>query len=360
MIRVEEFNKLGNSGLNSVRIPYPDDLDSNDGILIPLHKPYEVRPADYDDYDAIVGPGKIDIICKTKARPPTAEVKNIILETTKDVCSVCLSALSYLAEYMESAATNEEYSEEGKLNAEVILHWHILSLHESMMAGCSLCTTISSHLGQRYLEYLLGWRSVQINLLLRLPCKFNALSSDSRPVRLTATVSNSTRPRTEETYQNVVTLRLWPSPKHDEVFLEDEADRAGDNIDGYMKIRGENTSSAKDTAIAWLDRCKLNDGGRHCICNAEMLSWYPTRLLDLRSAKPGGFVPIVYPANRPDLFASKPSYITLSHCWGDWGKTGLPKLLDGNKQRRADQGIPYFQLPQLFMDATEIAQWFQG
>ncbi|KAK0662368.1 hypothetical protein DIS24_g2091 [Lasiodiplodia hormozganensis] len=122
---------------------------------------------------------------------------------------------------------------------------------------------------------------------------------------------------------------------------------------------------------AWLKQCLENADGAHDECNNASLagaqeqssrSHLPTRVLDVETARRTGRLRLVCPEADLDATSMGPAdlrYITLSHCWGQWGAEELPVLTTRNVDERREAGASLADLPQTFREAVEVAGgWF--
>lgn len=94
-------------------------------------------------------------------------------------------------------------------------------------------------------------------------------------------------------------------------------------------------------------------------CNTSEGRWLPTRLLDVRHAIKTSVLRLVSLKEVSDAFPEEKRYITLSHCWGEWGSKEMPVLTSANERNRHEIGISIEKIPQKFRDAITVAQWFQ-
>ncbi|KAI1133015.1 hypothetical protein F5Y10DRAFT_229974 [Nemania abortiva] len=332
-------------------------LGVGDGHYFPLMPSFEPRPASDDDFETNFNNGRLTMARKSSGPLRTPDAALVQIETGESFCNACLNALGYLARYLEQTiSVPDRYEMSDRLPPNVVLHWNILALMDSRMDGCHLCTLISAHVPPRASQMM---QHLRVELVLYSE-KGSELRAEDTRLACALTPSSETE-RTSDNYRGLFKLRLWPSPKNDNIFPR-QAPSGDCRLPSLLESspRGKNTRSAKRMAIEWLDRCKNNHGGIHGACAAEDSSWLPTRLLDLSNAGPGGMVTVVCPGKRTELFTTqKTPYITLSHSWGNWQEAGLPRLLDENKDQYGQDGIRFDDLPLLFRDAIEIARWFE-
>lgn len=157
------------------------------------------------------------------------------------------------------------------------------------------------------------------------------------------TVAHSSRPASSTT----------SSPRHEE----------SDSCSvGLRRLEESNTGSylSQRLTIHWLSKCQNNKNGDHSDCNEQGGTWLPTRLIDVKHAIQTSVLRLVSPEKAPEAFASDRRYITLSHCWGQWGPTGIPSLKMANEDDRFQKGIDLEQVPPTFQHAIEVSGWFGG
>jgi len=111
-------------------------------------------------------------------------------------------------------------------------------------------------------------------------------------------------------------------------------------------------------AKSWLSQSKNNKDGRHQECNKRDNDYIPARLLDIRHAQRTSRLRIVCSQLTPEMFAEDREWMTLSHCWGEWGAKNNPMLLKANVRERQEVGLDIADLPKTFQDAIEISGWY--
>ncbi|KAL8909683.1 MAG: hypothetical protein Q9171_004928 [Xanthocarpia ochracea] len=109
----------------------------------------------------------------------------------------------------------------------------------------------------------------------------------------------------------------------------------------------------------WLNRCLNNEDGEHTECNTTGDGWLPTRLIDVNYTTENPVLRLASPKETPEIFEADRRYITLSHCWGEWGSKELPVLKRSNEYDRFHDGISPAELPQTFQHAVEVAHWLK-
>ncbi|KAL8672793.1 MAG: hypothetical protein Q9168_002757 [Polycauliona sp. 1 TL-2023] len=139
---------------------------------------------------------------------------------------------------------------------------------------------------------------------------------------------------------------------------DDGSDEDHQNGRRVVMSAGSTGSQFSQKLVAqWLARCLSNEDGEHTECNRAGNHWLPTRLIDVNYSTDNPMLRLVSPAKTPDIFDSDKRFITLSHCWGEWGPKELPVLKLSNECDRFDVGIGLAELPPTFQDAIEVVHW---
>ncbi|KAI4117073.1 MAG: hypothetical protein LQ345_002611 [Seirophora villosa] len=144
----------------------------------------------------------------------------------------------------------------------------------------------------------------------------------------------------------------------------DDENRGDQNRSGQprkiMLDAGSTGSHLTQILVAhWLEKCLKDEDGQHVECNRAKGSWLPTRLIDVEETSENGALRLVSPVETPGAFEPDRRYITLSHCWGEWGSKELPVLKIANERDRFDHGIHPEDLPPTFQHAVEVARWLE-
>lgn len=141
---------------------------------------------------------------------------------------------------------------------------------------------------------------------------------------------------------------------------DDDDDDDGDQSRKVVVMSAGSTSQLTQKLVAqWLARCQNNEDGQHLECNRTGDHWLPTRLIDVNYTSDNPVLRLASPAKTPELFEDR-RYITLSHCWREWGSKELPVLKKSNEQDRFHNGIELEKMPLTFQHAIEVAHWLQG
>lgn len=261
------------------------------------------------------------------------------------LCSTCCSALGYLSYYVETWTSGGRDAVEG-LPSACLLHDGADTLQQGEEESCHLCVLLMSDLRAKRISLeSVGQSRIEM-----------CWKADEALSRLHFALTHGGHPRATDNYWNFLKLQLWPCSEHG----TDLFAGAGNGSDGGLE-RSSNTDSqhTRDLAVEWLNVCQANEDGRHGQCNQGQADWLPTRLLDVSYARETGKLRLVLPHERPEEFVSRKQYVTLSHCWGNWGAVTLPVLTIGNLSDRQDTGLDISLLPKTFKEALEVAEWFK-
>ena len=345
---------------------------------------------------------------------PKAERRPI--RTDSPLCGVCRSALEYYA-YVVGACKAWKTSAEDLDLAEVVSHHRELYslFDEAFSYSCHLCIFLASYM--RGPENEAGmWRLVARDAQVEMSFNVDFTSYRTRKFgRLHFSTTNPKQDRNEDNYWNFLRLEIWPAEDTDTnsdvsrvtresyggpLSRSSSADISGgddgrhlshasssdkDSDESVSAIREEHSPayrrhiysdelvsaipkgdstgciSSQRLAQGWLDDCQKNEDGQHVDCNTSEGPWLPTRLLDVTHASEFSVLRLVSSREVFDaLPEEKKRYITLSHCWGDWGSKEMPVLTSTNERDRYEKGISIEKIPQTFRDAIQVAQWFQG
>ena len=358
---------FSNTQVKRFNFIYPDTLSANDVTITVTDPPHAVRPATEDAYKVDFKEGGAHVYYESNGPTRAADADNIEYEGSHHLCNACLSALGYLAGHLERRLSNKDDDDLDKASS-VVHQWNLLTLNKAASAGCHICRTI----WDRCIRDLNRAFSP-----LRTEFFFNTLNSEpwqgENPgdVRLMCALTPAKPERVGERYFNIIRFQLWPSPAFDRYFVRTELpdlsrlslespkrdDEESPKSDEEEEI---DRSSLKSIASQWLAECKRNTDGKHDACNTSNPRWRPTRLLDLETLKETGKILLASGSPQSGGVNDSVEYITLSHCWGEWGPHKLPLLTTSNLEERQSEGMDRDILPATFKDAVEIANWFNG
>jgi hypothetical protein len=258
-------------------------------------------------------------------------------------CGQCHGALAYFA-YCITKTWAQEPALSGHAPNVCLVHQNHTSLVSGVKEGCHLCHLIFSSLYQ----YKKSMRVIE-ETAIEMSWTTNAqghgepsTQDEGKTVKIQFTVVKTLEPRSTHSCWNFMHLRSWSS-----------SSRAS-RPKASSTMSSTRSEQCRELALQWLAQCTANLDGRHTQCNERVPQYMPTRLLDVECALHTSLLKLVSQQVAPS------DYITLSHCWGAWGKTELPSLTTGNKAEREKDGIGLDQLPQTFKDAVEISSWFGG
>ena len=352
-----------------------------------------------------------------EAPPPTRpKIERRPIRTDSALCNVCRSALEYYAYVVGACKAWQTSAKDLDLSQVVSHHRELYSLFdEAFSYSCHLCIFLASYM--RGPENEAGmWRLVARDAQLEMSFNVDFTSWKTRKFgRLHFSTTNPKQDRNEDNYWNFLRLEIWPAENTDtnsdisQVTRESyggplsrssSADISGGDNERYLPHpdpsdsdsdenisaireehspaywrhiysdelvstipKGDSTGSISSQKMAkeWLDGCLKNEDGQHVDCNTLEGLWLPTRLLDVRHASETSLLRLVPSKEVSDAFPEEmKTYITLSHCWGDWGSKEMPVLTSANERDRYEKGISIEKVPQTFRDAITVAQWFQG
>ena len=149
-------------------------------------------------------------------------------------------------------------------------------------------------------------------------------------------------------------LSLWPTPIFESHFTIPA------RIESREIFPSTRSPTSRALAAVWLSQCKANQDGNHEECNKRDGDYLPTRVLDVKYAQKNARLRIVCPASDPASFVQDREWMTLSHCWGEWGAKNNPILTRGNLRKRQKLGLSLDKVPKTFQDALEIAGWLNS
>ena len=352
-----------------------------------------------------------------EAPPPTRpKAERRPIRTDSPLCNVCRSALEYYAYVVGACKAWRTSAEDLDLSEVVSHHRELYSLFdEAFSYSCHLCIFLASYM--RSPENEAGmWRHVARDAQVEMSLNVDFTSYRTRNFgRLHFSTTSPKRDRSDENYRNFLRLEIWPTkdtdansdvswatPENDGVPLSrsSSADVSGGDNERHLPLpyssdidseenmsavreehspvyerhiysddfvsafpKGDSTGCDLSQTLAkeWLGNCEKNEDGQHVDCNTSEGTWLPTRLLDVRHASETSVLRLVSSSDISDAFSEEEKrYITLSHCWGEWGSKEMPVLKYANHRHRHEKGISIERIPQTFRDAITVAQWFQG
>ena len=329
---------------------------------------------------------------------PKAERRPI--RTDSPLCNICRSALEYFAYVVGACKAWRTSAEDLDLSEVVSHHRELYSLFdEAFSYSCHLCIFLASYI--KGPENEAGtWRNFARGTQVEMSFKVDFTRNETlKYCRLHFSTTNPKRDRIgDDNYWNFLRLQIWPMDNF--VHLSDAATnldgsqasrksyggslsrsssadnsenndryhsrpclRDSDSDESILAVPEEDSTgsvSSRRLAKEWLDHCQKNEDGQHVDCDTSEGTWLPTRLLDVRHASKTSVLRLVSSREVSDASTEEKSYITLSHCWGEWGSKEMPVLTSANERDRHEIGINIEKIPQTFRDAITVAQWFQG
>ena len=336
-----------------------------------------------------------------KAPPPTRpKAERRPIRTDSPLCDVCRSALEYFAYVVGACKAWRTSAKDLELSQVVSHHRELYSLFdEAFSYSCHLCIFLASYV--RGPENEAGmWRNVARDAQVEMSFDVNFTRHDTlKYCRLHFSTTNPKRDRNEDdNYWNFLRLQIWPAKdfahlydtattsdasqatsksrealssrsssadisENNDRYRPRPCSRASDSDENISAVPEEDSTgsiSSQRLAKEWLNRCQENEDGQHVNCDTSEGTWLPTRLLDVRHASKTSLLRLVSSREISDAFRDDTRYITLSHCWGEWGAKEMPVLISSNNWERHKIGISIEKIPQTFRDAITVAQWFQG
>ena len=333
--------------------------------------------------------------------PPTrSKAERRPIRTDSPLCDVCRSALEYFAYVVGACKAWRTSAEDLQLTQVVSHHRELYSLFDQAFSySCHLCIFLASHVRGPDNEAGM-WRQVARDVQVEMSFDVDFTRHETlKYCRLHFSTTNPKRDRNEDdNYWNFLRLQIWPTenfahlsdaatnldisqatskshggplsrsssadiPENDDRYRPRPCSRDSDSDEIISAISEEDSTgsiSSQRLAKEWLDRCQENEDGQHVDCITSEGRWLPTRLLDVRHASKTSVLRLVSSREVSDAFPEEKRYITLSHCWGEWGSKEMPILTSANERDRHEIGISIEKIPQTFRDAITIAQWFQG
>lgn len=263
------------------------------------------------------------------------------------LCSTCRGALGYLSYYVETWTSGGGDAVQG-LPSACLLHDGADTLQQGEDESCHLCVLLMSDLRTKRISLeSVGQSRIEM-----------CWKADGELSRLHFALTHGGHPRATDNYWNFLKLQLWPCSEYG-ADLFTGAGSGGDGSPGLERSSNTDSQHSRDLAVEWLHVCQANEDGRHGQCNQDQGDWLPTRLLDVTFARETGKLRLVLPHEHPEEFVSSKQYVTLSHCWGNWGAVTLPILTVENFNERQDTGLDISLLPKTFKEALEVAEWFK-
>ena len=373
---------------------YGDFQGPNDASIAVTEPPYEARPASQDAFDLEVQEDRgAHVKWESTETLRGVDAGAVELEAGLHLCNACLSALGYLARHLAECLHKGSEKEAGKEagkesqqaggkrppsfwrkmqrkggcssppvparpNMSVVHHWNLMALHRSAMRGCHLCVTVWDRC---FKDLDWAFQDNKTTLFWNTTDGKDWDGANPGDVRLICAMPMEA-PGKPPGYPNILRFQLWPSLEYDQYFgsaglpgLDQLSLKESKRPNG----KSGNTRSCRQSAIQWLSDCKSNISGQHDNCDTNFDQWQPTRLLDVESLKDGKVL-LVGSESRTEAAEDLSEYISLSHCWGEWGAHELPVTSTSNLEERLKTGLDWNELPQTFRDAAEIAHWFNG
>ncbi|KAK0659908.1 hypothetical protein DIS24_g3590 [Lasiodiplodia hormozganensis] len=243
-----------------------------------------------------------------------------------------------------------------RLPRAVVHHWNLLSLVAANGTGCAICKRLHQRLERSRAVDMNQPHSLETHRLEM--CWANGRMGLGEGDVLYFVHTDTTLPRSHSNYHTYYRMQLWDIDALDanmSMWFPDGRKWFEDH--GVMQVATSRMDSDRSRLLAkgWLTRCEENVDGMHDECNAFVAKSRPTRVLDVEHARQTSRVRLVCVEDD----AAGDRYITLSHCWGEWGAKELPMLTTANLEERQTEGMNMADLPQTFRDALEVASWYK-
>ena len=298
---------------------------------------------------------------------------------------------------LETDDADQAESNDDKLVEACVLRPHGKTLRDGERFGCHLCTLLARAVDIQCVEAGIPKGHVlasSIEMCWQNPWEQSGdeaasssgqtagMESGGRRFRVHFALTHPEFKRTTQNYENFFKLRFWPLDDYRGMFeyvpfearqpsLLDSAKTGTNDLQPsrlnlenapFGLVREHNTASSisKSMAMEWLSRCRADQDGKHHACNSVSSVQLPTRLLDVSSAMSTGMLRLATQDSGPHALTQRTEYVTLSHCWGEWGRENMPSLTTANLAERIDEGISVTALPRTFRDALVVADWFKG
>ncbi|KAK0104778.1 hypothetical protein ONS95_005048 [Cadophora gregata] len=336
-----------------------------EGNLQVRRAPYEVRPPAHTGVQySINAEGVFTLSLNNATQLPEYDWNSFKLDTDHHMCQACCDVFNYYCRYKEARLEHyqnqpKEKQNEFALPNAVVHHFNIFSLLAwATIDKCWLCQTLLKNISFKFGRSLHAQNYEDFRTQL---CWSQAVIMDQKEI-LYFVMTDPSKPVDNWNFSHFYRMEAWSVdslPRHYDPV-------PGNDLNGIPQLSElslrdfTSTGSPNSQTIAnsWLSQCKNNKDGKHHECNKRDSNYIPTRLLDIRHAQQKSLLRLVCSDITPELFAEDREWMTLSHCWGEWGARENPILVKSNLKERQETGLKVADLPQTFQDAIEIAGWF--
>lgn len=244
-----------------------------------------------------------------------------------------------------------------RLPRAVVHHWNLVSLVAANETGCAICKRLHRRLERNRAVNMNQPHSLETHRLEM--CWANGGMGLGEGDVLYFVHTDTTLPRSHSNYHTYYRMQLWDIDALDanmSIWFPDGRKWFEDHGVSEVVTSRMDSDRSRHLAKGWLTRCEENVDGMHDECNSFVAKSRPTRVLDVEHARQTSRLRLVC----ADDDADGDRYITLSHCWGEWGAKELPMLTTANLEERQNEGMDIADLPQTFRDALEVASWYKG
>lgn len=244
-----------------------------------------------------------------------------------------------------------------RLPRAVVHHWNLVSLVAANETGCAICKRLHWRLERNRAVDMNQPHSMETRRLEM--CWANGGMGLGEGDVLYFVHTDTTLPRSHTNYHTYYRMQLWDIDALDanmSIWFPDGRKWFEDYGVSAVVTSRMDSDRSRHLAKGWLTRCEENVDGMHDECNSFVAKSRPTRVLDVEHARQTSRLRLVCVEDD----AAGDRYITLSHCWGEWGAKELPMLTTANLDERQTEGMDIADLPQTFRDALEVASWYKG
>jgi hypothetical protein len=267
--------------------------------------------------------------------------------TPHRLCRVCHSIVNR-SSILQTFPEYEDSLPDRPLKAETFrYHASLQELESSSLAGCHLCAIVWYFLEplkrSDYFQSLLANFTARDQRHLEIEVKDESKSS-TRKIIVMPCVGIRSLQTLEAGFQRYYHFNIWWSGPR-KVPLFGERDTSTSLHPAQHQI---STSSSEHFVLAkaWMQRCLQE----HSKCRERQNSkfWSPTRLVEVGEPSLGRCAKLCITAELPE----RPTYLTLSHCWGGENVTKL--TCESFPALQVDLDEPH--LPNTFKDALHITR----
>lgn len=288
------------------------------------------------------------------------------VETDGILCDRCRDIFEYMSYYISHNASSERPTDSGDGNQEDVKRPDLYSaalLHENLESmavsanevGCHVCVNLARQFDLITVPECIG------QALDRVPIEVCWTKEDGlNGWRLEYALTNPEMERNTNNYYTFFRMRLWPAEQAGGLFSRPGPVEQSVPSLQYVAENSNGSFASRKLALEWYENCRANRDGKHNECNQGTDGFLPKRVLDVEFALKERKLRLVSGGEIATVPGCDMRYVTLSHCWGQWGISGLPSLRSSNLKERFDKGIPWEEIPPTFLHAVFVSNWFGG